>query len=129
MTDLDALMTQERDKLLKQREEAQALLAEANAKLQRIEAYLGVTVPTEKKTRAPRQTGKRSELLNLIATSPDGLTRAELIDKLGIRDDKKATMSMSNALSALKKGGQVHQEGRIYKATDAVHRQAEAGSA
>ena len=113
MPDLAQFFAEQREKYQKQREDAKAKLDEAEAELRALDAYerakKGKPAQTagEHKTRKPRETGKRAEVLNLVASYPDGVTAGELKDKLGIKGDKSAEQSLSNALSALKKAGQL----------------------
>jgi hypothetical protein len=54
-------------------------------------------------------------LLELIRQS-DGLSRGELLERMGLKGDKSGEMSVSNALTALTKSNQVHREGGKYRA-------------
>ena len=107
--DLQQFFSQERAKFEKQRDEAQQKLNEANAELRALDAYEAAKHTAQPKAKAPRQKGKRSEVIHLVASFPEGATRAELIEKLQIKGDKAAEQSLSNALAALKKGGQIDQ--------------------
>src|ERR1039457_4243789 len=53
-----------------------------------------------------RRTGIREELLKLIHDN-SGIGRAAILEKTGVKGDKKAEQSVSNALAALKKAGLV----------------------
>ena len=79
----------------------------------------------QRQVRAPRATGtrrgrtgsKREGILQAIKDAAAGLTRAELLQKLGLKSDKSGEMSVSNALTALTKGNQVaRREGRYHAA-------------
>ena len=101
-----------RDDLLAQRARIATQLAEIDQELAAIGAYerakLGKparTIKAAKNTRAPRG-AKREELLALIEDTP-GLTRGEIIEKLGIKGDKSQEQSISNALATLKKAGTI----------------------
>lgn len=50
------------------------------------------------------------ELLNLIRQG-NGLTRGEILEKMGLKGDKLGEMSVSNALTALTKSNQVRRNG------------------
>ena len=57
-------------------------------------------------SRAPR--GSRQDTLHaLIAGKPDGMTRGEILTELGIKGDKAAEGSISNALNGMKKSGKL----------------------
>jgi hypothetical protein len=43
----------------------------------------------------------------VIKANPDGLARGEILEKMGLKGDKSGKMSVSNALTALTKNGQV----------------------
>jgi hypothetical protein len=62
--------------------------------------------------RAPRGE-KRRAVLELIQSS-NGLTRGEILSTLGVKGDKSAEQSVSNALTALKKQNLVASKDRKY---------------
>jgi DNA-binding transcriptional ArsR family regulator len=70
------------------------------------------------KRAARRATGRRGEkrqaVLDLIQQTPDGLSRGEILDRLGVKGDKSAEQSVSNALSALKKSEKVNSRDGKY---------------
>jgi hypothetical protein len=121
-------MTRERDRLRAEREqvfdqqqELQRRLDEINREFAAIEAY--EAAKTGKATRgagasAGRQTrvrrgSRREELLNLIRDG-NGLSRGEILERMGLKGDKSGEMSVSNALTALTKRNQVRREGGKY---------------
>jgi hypothetical protein len=123
-------VAKERERLHKAREAALAKLAEAQAEmgkidveLSAIDAYvkakqvkpLAIATPRATGTRKPRETGKRAEVLATI-TSSDGMTRAEVLEHFRATE-KSQQQSISNALAALKKAGQLIQDGRVYRAS------------
>src|SRR3954462_7547414 len=57
-----------------------------------------------------RRGSRRESLLELIRQS-DGLSRGEILERVGLKGDKSGEMSVSNALTALTKSNQVHREG------------------
>lgn len=128
----ESLMTTERERLTKAREdifskqaELQEKLDAINAEMRAIEAYeavkTGKPLPgTPAPARAPRtprastgtrgrKGGVREELLAIITAEP--MTRGEILAKKGIveKDDKSGAQSVSNALSAMKKAGIIKQ--------------------
>lgn len=62
-----------------------------------------------------RRTGIRNDVLASVKATP-GITRADLIDKMGAKGDKSAEQSISNALSALKKAGTISLSDGKYSA-------------
>lgn len=64
--------------------------------------------------RAPRGEKRRS-VLDLVRKS-EGLTRGEILEKLGVKGDKSAEQSVSNALTALKKQNLLASKDRKYVA-------------
>jgi len=71
--------------------------------------------------KARRATGRRGEkrqaVLNLIQKSPVGLSRGEILIQMGVKGNRSAEQSVSNALSALKKSDKVNsREGKYVPA-------------
>jgi hypothetical protein len=56
--------------------------------------------------------------MQVIKENPSGLTRGEILEKMGLKGDKSGEMSVSNALTALSKGNQItRQDGKYVSAT------------
>ena len=93
-------------------------IAEVDKELSAIAAYEKAKTGKKKTgTRAARTTGRRAELITLINGTPEGLTRGDILDKLGLKGDKTGEQSISNALNNLKKAGKLAQrEGRYLTA-------------
>jgi hypothetical protein len=53
-----------------------------------------------------RRTGIREQVLQAV-TESDGISRSKLLEQMGAKGEKSAEQSISNALAALKKGGQI----------------------
>jgi hypothetical protein len=68
--------------------------------------------------RAPGRRGeKRQAVLNLIQQNPVGLSRGEILVQMGVKGNRSAEQSVSNALSALKKAEKVNsREGKYVPA-------------
>lgn len=66
-------------------------------------------------TRA-RRGSKREGILQAIKEAASGLSRGELLEKLGLKGDKSGEMSVSNALTALTKGSHIRRDGGKYHA-------------
>lgn len=77
------------------------------------------------KTQAPARNGavprarkgsRRQDILDAVASAPDGMSRADLLERFGVKGDKSGEMSISNALTALtNKTGQLVREGGRYR--------------
>ena len=113
----------EREQVFTQQEELQRRLDEINREFAAIEAY--ETAKTGKAARGgnasagrqqrARRGSRREELLNLIREG-NGLSRGEILDRMGLKGDKSGEMSVSNALTALTKRNEVRREGGKYHA-------------
>jgi transcriptional regulator with XRE-family HTH domain len=57
--------------------------------------------------------GRRAELLKIISEG-HGLTRGEILERMGLKGNKIGAMSVSNALTTLTKNQQVRRAGRKY---------------
>jgi hypothetical protein len=61
------------------------------------------------KRRAPGRRGaKRQAVLDCIQQHPNGLSRGEILASMGVKGNRSAEQSVSNALSALKKSAKVN---------------------
>lgn len=77
------------------------------------------SAPKPRATRAPtgtRRTGIREQLLDLIKSKPEGMSRAQVLDALGAKGKKNEEQSISNALANLKKSGTLALVDGTYKA-------------
>jgi hypothetical protein len=55
--------------------------------------------------------------MQVINANPSGLTRGEILERMGLNGDKSGEMSVSNALTALTKANQVtRRDGRYIAA-------------
>lgn len=63
-----------------------------------------------------RRAGVRQQVLKSVQDSPRGLSRADVLEKLGAKGDKSAEQSVSNALAALKKNKSISATNGIYRA-------------
>lgn len=71
------------------------------------------------KTRRPRNGTRREELLNIIGQN-NGLSRGEILERMGLKGDKSGEMAVSNALTAMGKRNEVRREGGKYYAVEAL---------
>ncbi|MGE0258056.1 MAG: hypothetical protein AB7H71_11295 [Alphaproteobacteria bacterium] len=111
----------ERERIFEQQQELQRKLDEINREFAAIEAYeaaktgkapRGAGASAGRQTRV-RRGSRREELLNLIREG-NGLSRGEILERMGLKGDKSGEMSVSNALTALTKRNQVRREGGKY---------------
>ena len=120
-------LTRARDSALNRKNKLDQELSEIETELSAIEAYEQAKKKSPRKAasrgrrpaaktgrRAPRGEKRRS-VLELIQKS-NGLTRGEILSNLGVKGDKSAEQSVSNALTALKKQNLVVSRDRKYVA-------------
>jgi hypothetical protein len=119
----------ERDAIFTQQQDLDQKLEAVNRELAAIEAYEAARSGKPVKSARPAASGrtrtrlasqgrggsKRDQLLKLIQES-EGLSRAEILEKMGLKGNKSGEMSVSNALTALTKGNQVARKDRKYVA-------------
>ena len=111
----------EREQIFSQQEELTRKLDALNREYAAIDAY--ETAKTGKAARPAsagqqpraRRGSRREALLELIRQS-EGLSRGEILERMGLKGDKSGEMSVSNALTALTKSNQVHRDGGKYRA-------------
>jgi hypothetical protein len=117
-------LNKEREEIFTQQHELEVRLDAVNRELAAIDAYeaakSGKPLTTAKKARTPRspaqgrRDSKRDALMQTIRQNPDGLTRGEILEKMGLKGDKSGEMSISNALTALTKANQVSRRDEKY---------------
>lgn len=115
-------LNSERQAILAKRGELDTQLAEINREFKAIEAYEAAKSGKALRQSGPRATGtrrgsKRDGILAALADIPHGLTRGELLEKLGLKGNKSGEMSVSNALTALTKANQVVRKDGKYIAS------------
>jgi hypothetical protein len=129
ISETQAFISKQRDALLQQREaifnqqqELQRQLDEVNEMLRRFDAFEGKAAAARSAQsgrgggqRRARRGSKREQLLEIIRGG-DGLSRGEILERMGLKGDKAGEMSVSNALTALTKANQVTREGGKYRA-------------
>ena len=111
----------EREQVFSQQEELERRLDALNREFAAIEAYetakTGKAVRQASAGRQPRaRRGSRREALLELIRQSDGLSRGEILERMGLKGDKAGEMSVSNALTALTKNNQVRREGGKYRA-------------
>jgi hypothetical protein len=110
----------EREAIFTQQHELETKLAEINREFAAIEAYEAAKsgkapARTSGRRAAPSRRGsKRDGIMEIIKQNPAGLTRGEILEKMGLKGNKSGEMSVSNALTALTKGNQVARKDGKY---------------
>lgn len=127
----ESFMKRECKRLQKARDNAAARKAEVDQELDAIERELTAIEAYDKARgdkaerapkRAPRRAkGRRGEkrqaILDVLRQHPDGLTRGEILNLIGVKGHKSGEQSVSNALSALTKQNQLgKREGKYISA-------------
>jgi hypothetical protein len=113
-------LNSERAAIRTQQRDLEKKLAEIDREYAAIDAY-----EAAKSGKATRQTGarrtsggrtgsKRDAIIAVLQGSPDGLTRGELLEKMGLKGNKSGEMSVSNALTALSKSSQIARKDGKY---------------
>ena len=129
LAETEAFIARQREALINQREELlnqqralQDQLEQLDEMLTKFDVFEGKQVRGRKQTRSSKGDGgsgrrgsKRDELLGVIRDG-HGLTRGEILEKMGLKGNKSGEMSVSNALTALTKNNQVRRDGRKYLA-------------
>ncbi len=109
-------LSREREAIAAQQQELEAKLGEINRELSAIDAYeaakAGKAPAPPSRAGGSRRAGarrgsRREQLIALIRSHPDGLARKDILERMGLKGNKSGEMSVSNALTALTKGGQV----------------------
>ena len=122
LAETEAFIAKQRETLLNRRQEIldqqralQAQLDELDGILERFDVFEGrpAEEPQYRRRRSGRRGSRREELLKIIKQS-HGVTRGEILDKMGLKGNKSGEMSVSNALTALTKSKQVARRDRKY---------------
>ena len=115
-------LTRERENIVNQQRELEGKLAEINREFAAVDAYESAksgkaTTTARQRGGAPRRQARRGSrreaLLEVIRSNATGLSRGEILERMGLKGDKSGEMSVSNALTALAKSNQVaRREGK-----------------
>jgi hypothetical protein len=115
----------ERESLIQQRREIDQKLAGIENEFRAVNAYetakAGKNVGASAsrgpgRGRGARRGSRRESIIAVIRETAAGLSRGEILEKMGLKGDKAGEMSVSNALTALTKSNQVTREGGKYRA-------------
>ena len=131
--DLDAAITRQRERLTKTRNDVQGKIAKLQEQLAEIDRRFAAVLAYEqtlagklpfpalsKRRQSAKPAGrgkKQAEVLRVIEQHPNGMTRGELIDAIGVKGSKSGAQSVSNALTALKKAGKIASTDGKWRAT------------
>jgi hypothetical protein len=116
-------LTDERVELTETRRQIDLRLQAVDREFKAVDAYEKAKQGTPARTRsrpgngaerAPRGS-RRAEVKTLLETNPNGLARGEILDQLGLKGNKIASMSISNALSAMLKSGELTRNDKNYQ--------------
>jgi len=88
--------------------ELAALAAYQQAKAAPVRRAAAKRGPSKATRRPGRRGEKRQAVLDLIQKNPVGLSRGEILNHMGVKGNRSAEQSVSNALSALKKSARVN---------------------
>jgi hypothetical protein len=117
-------LQREREKIFDRQRELENKLADLARELEGVDAYdaaktgkqsTGANTRSTGNGRQERRGSRRNALLELIGDNPDGLTRSEILERMGLKGDKSGEMSVSNALTALTKRNQLSRMGGKYR--------------
>jgi hypothetical protein len=107
-----------RDKAVQKKRGVEQELEAIQRELATIDAYEkakgGTSARTAKRGKGKRPTARRAPrgaqraaVLEVVSQHPDGLSRGEILNLIGVKGDKSGEQSVSNALSALMKQNQL----------------------
>jgi hypothetical protein len=113
-------LSREREDALNRKRQADEAIAKIDREFRAINAYetakRGDTSTRGTRTRrasSGRRGGKREEIIGLINENPAGLTRGDILERMGLKGNKSGEMSVSNALTALSKASKLaRREGK-----------------
>jgi hypothetical protein len=129
-------LNREREEIVNQQKDLEIKLTEINHEFAAIDAYeaakTGKAVTPRRQPRAPRKSGmpikqssvdtdarpqtgtRREAILQVIEKNPGGLSRGEILERIGLKGNKSAQKSVSNALTALTKSNRVSRRDGKY---------------
>jgi hypothetical protein len=113
----------EREAVFARQQELQTQLDAINQELAAIDAYEAAKSGKSAQRRrasvhTTRRSSKRDALIQVIREHPGGLSRGDILDRMGLKGDKSGEMSVSNALTALTKSNQVQRRNGKYLTTN-----------
>ncbi len=111
-------LSRRRNELVDQRKDLDRQLEQIEREFAAVEAYErakkgGGAAPAASGSR--RRTGIRQDVLEVIKRNRSGIKRADILEEMSAKGNKRAEQSISNALTNLKKQGQGTLEDGAYK--------------
>ena len=99
------LLLKEREGIYNEQHALQARLDAVNDVLAKFDTFEGRPARQTMNPRPARtrEGSKREGILTVLTDNPHGMTRGEILEKLGLKGNKSGEMSVSNALTALTK--------------------------
>lgn len=130
LAETEAFIARQREALLNQRQELLNQQGALQEQLDQLDEMLtkfdvfegkyanrrGARKPVTRRGPSGGRRGSRREELLQVIREGHGLTRGEILDRLGLKGNKAGEMSVSNALTALTKNNQLRRDGRKYLA-------------
>src|SRR3954467_5684274 len=123
-------LSREREEISSQRRELDTRLAAIDREFQALDAYQAAKTGKPSGARRPlrqrqaRRGSRREALLTLIRNG-NGLSRGDILERMGLKGDKSGEMSVSNALTVLSKSNRLRREGGKYYPASAEAGEAE----
>jgi|ERR1044072_8337102 hypothetical protein len=121
--DFPTYIESERQRLRDRRQTLEAYMAEHQSQLAEIDREFAAIDAYEKAktgkstntavTKSVRGGGRREAVYNVIGKR-GGASRGDILEALGVKGDKSGEMAVSNALTAMKKAGQVVKDGGLW---------------
>lgn len=109
------LLNQAKEDALRRAEEAVQELRELGFNYRLVETDSEPT-RTRSTSTGGRRTGVRDDIMKVIRAHPDGIRRGEILNAMGVGDDKSFEGSVSNALANMKKAGTITLDNGLYRA-------------
>jgi hypothetical protein len=111
----------EREEIFNQQQELENKLAAINREMAAVDAYESTKTgrgpgPRGGTSRGRARRGSRREALLQLIRDSGGLSRGEILERMGLKGDRSGEMSVSNALTALTKSSQVERREKKYYA-------------
>jgi hypothetical protein len=116
-----ATLLKEREVLFAEQQALQERLAALNEVLSKFDMFESKSparrVRLASSSRGQARRGSRREgIIAVLMGSPDGLSRREILEQMGLKGDKSSETSVSNALTGLTKTNKVRRRDKKYVA-------------
>ena len=129
-------LSREHEEIVDQQKDLENKLTEVDRELAAIDAYevakTGKAATPARQARGPRKSGapikqlsvdtdtrpqtgtRREAIVKVIEENPNGLSRGEILERIGLKGNRPAQKSVSNALTALTKSNRVSRRDGKY---------------